>query len=61
MSELNEIVNTDNIKKLLEKYKGEKQLIELKSYLLQFHDELKEIGVDPSKLAWNIYITKGKL
>ena len=55
MSKLNEIVSTDHIKKILKDYKGEKQLLELKFYLLQFRDELKEFGVDPSNLAWNIY------
>jgi len=52
---LNEIINVDRIKMILGNYKGEKQLLELKFYLLQFRDELKEFGVDPSNLAWNIY------
>ena len=52
---LNEIINVDRIKMILGNYKGEKQLLELKFYLLQFRDELKELGIDPSNLAWNIY------
>ena len=60
MSELNEIINVDRIKMILGNYKGEKQLLELKFYLLQFRNELKELGVDPSNLAWDIYKTERK-
>lgn len=57
MSELklNEIINVDRIKMILGNYKGEKQLLELKFYLLEFRSELKELGIDPSNLAWDIY------
>ena len=55
---LNEIINVDRIKMILGNYKGEKQLLELKFYLLKFRDELKEIGTDPSRLAWDIYRTE---
>ena len=60
MSELklNEIINVDRIKIILGNYKGEKQLLELKFYLLPFKKELRDIGVDPSDLAWNIYRTE---
>ena len=57
---LNEIISIDRIKLILEDNEGEKQLLELKFYLLQFREELKEIGVDPSRLAWNIYKTERK-
>ena len=52
---LNEIINIDQIRSILKEYSGEKRLLELKFYLIQYHDELKEIGIDPSNLAWQIY------
>ena len=52
---LNEIINVDQIRSIIENFSGEKQLLELKMYFLQYHDELKEIGIDPSSLAWQIY------
>tara|TARA_Y100000310_G_scaffold338959_1_gene430129 strand:+ start:452 stop:652 length:201 start_codon:yes stop_codon:yes gene_type:complete len=58
---LNEIVNVDQIRSILENFSGEKQLLELKMYFLQYHDELKEIGADPSSLAWQIYTKRVKL
>ena len=60
MSELSEIVNQDQIKLILRDYTGEKQLLQLKFYLLQYHKELKAIGVDPANLAWSIYKTNRK-
>jgi hypothetical protein len=58
MSELNEIISINQIKSILKSSSGEKQLLELKFYLLPFKKELREIGVDPSDLAWNIYRTE---
>jgi|15BtaG_2_1085339.scaffolds.fasta_scaffold180814_1 hypothetical protein len=58
---LNEIVNVGQIRSILENFSGEKQLLELKTYFLQYHDELKEIGADPSNLAWQIYTKRVKL
>ena len=60
MIKLDEIVSTEQIKIILENYRGEKQLLELKFYFLQFRDELKEAGIDPSRLAWDIYKTNRK-
>lgn len=57
---LEEIINEDQIKSILEVYAGERQLSELKFYLLTFREELKEIGIDPSRLAWQIYTTHRK-
>jgi len=54
---LEEIINKDQIESILSHYKGERQLVELKFYLLTFRGELKEIGIDPSRLAWKIYTT----
>jgi hypothetical protein len=53
--EINEIINKEQIKSILKKYTGERQLLELKLYLLTFKDELKELGVDAANLAWQIY------
>ena len=58
MSELNEIISINQIKSILKSSSGEKQLLELKFYLLPFKKELRDIGVDPSDLAWNIYRTE---
>jgi len=58
MSELNEIISINQIKSILKGSSGEKQLLELKFYLLPFKKELRDIGVDPSDLAWNIYRTE---
>ena len=55
---LNEIISINQIKSILKSSSGEKQLLELKFYLLPFKKELREIGVDPSDLAWNIYRTE---
>ena len=60
MSELSEIISQDQIKLILKQYTAERQLIELKFYLLTFSEELKEIGIDPSRLAWQIYTTNKK-
>lgn len=60
-SPLNEIINQEQIEAILEEFKGEQQLLELKFYLLTFQSELKEIGVDGSNLAWQIYTTNKKL
>jgi len=57
MLELEEIISHDQIKAILSQYIGERQLLELKFYLLTFREELREIGVDPSRLAWEIYTT----
>ena len=59
-SPLNEIINQEQIEAILGEFTGERQLVELKFYLLTFHDELKEFGVDPSNLAWQIYETNKK-
>ena len=61
VNKLNEIVSKDHIKIILESYSGEQQLRILKEYFLQFTGELREMGIDPSSLAWQIYTTKGKL
>ncbi len=58
--ELNEIISEEQIKLILKSYTGQRQLIELKFYFITFKDELKEIGVDPVKLAWQIYKTDQK-
>jgi hypothetical protein len=60
MGDLNEIVNQDQIKSILESFDGEEQLKELKFYLLTFQPELKEIGIDGVNLAWQIYKTNQK-
>jgi|TARA_R110000751_G_scaffold72101_4_gene146256 hypothetical protein len=60
MGDLNEIVNQDQIKSILESFDGEEQLKELKFYLLTFQPELKEIGIDGANLAWQIYKTNQK-
>ena len=60
MGDLNEIVNQDQIKSILESFDGEEQLKELKFYLLTFQPELKEIGIDGTNLAWQIYKTNQK-
>ena len=60
MSDLSEIINQEQIKLILKQYSGERQLLELKFYLLQFKSELKETGIDPSNLAWQIYNTNRK-
>lgn len=60
MSELSEIISQDQIKLILKQYTGERQLTELKFYLLTFREELKEIGIDPSRLSWEIYTTNKK-
>ena len=52
---LNEIISIDQIRSIVKGFTGERQLIELKHYLIQYHDELKEIGLDHSTLAWQIY------
>lgn len=60
MSELNEIINQEQIKAILEQYTGEQQLTELKLYLTSFQPELNEIGIDGTDLAWQIYKTNIK-
>jgi len=60
MSDLSEIINQEQIKSILQQYRAERQLVELKFYLLQFKSELKEMGIDPSTLAWQIYTTNRK-
>jgi hypothetical protein len=60
-SPLNEIINQEQVEAILKEFKGERQLVELKFYLLTFQTELKEIGVDGSNLAWQIYTTNKKL
>jgi hypothetical protein len=60
MSDLGEIMNEEQIKLILDQYTGERQFVELKFYLLTFSEELKEIGIDPSRLAWQIYTTNKK-
>ena len=57
MLNLEEIINQEQIESILKEYTGERQLTELKFYLLTFQSELKEIGIDPSRLAWQIYTT----
>jgi len=59
-SELNEIINQDQIKTILQQFQGERQLIELKFYLITFKEELKEFGIEPTQLAWQIYRTNLK-
>ena len=59
-SPLHEIVNQKQIEAILKEFKGERQLLELKFYLLTFQSELKEMGVDGSTLAWQIYTTNKK-
>ena len=56
-SSLNEIINQEQIEAILKEFKEERQLRELKFYLLSFQSELKTIGVDASTLAWQIYTT----
>tara|TARA_Y100000310_G_scaffold318012_1_gene371589 strand:+ start:3132 stop:3314 length:183 start_codon:yes stop_codon:yes gene_type:complete len=60
MLHLNEIINQEQVKLILSQYKGERQLSELKFYLLTFREELRELGIDPSRLAWQIYTTNKK-
>ena len=60
-SPLHEIINQEQIEAILKEFNGERQLLELKFYLLTFQSELKEIGVDGSTLAWQIYTTNKKL
>ena len=60
-SPLHEIINQEQIEAILHEFKGESQLTQLKFYLLSFQSELKEIGVDGSTLAWQIYTTNKKL
>jgi len=60
MDELNEIIKQDQIEYILENFEGEEQLRELKSYLLPFQSELKEMGIDGADLAWQIYKTNKK-
>ena len=57
---LTEIINQEQIESILEEFEGEKQLQELKDYLMVYYRELKEIGVDPSTFAWQIYNTNKK-
>jgi len=57
---LEEIINKEQIEKILEEYKGENQLRELKFYLMTFKEELRELGIDPANLAWQIYTTNKK-
>ena len=54
---LEEIINKDQIESILSHYTGERQLVELKFYLLTFRSELKELGIDGARLAWQIYTT----
>ncbi len=54
---LEEIINKEQIEKIIEDYKGERQLVELKFYLITFREELRELGIDPANLAWKIYTT----
>ena len=60
MGNIEEIINQAQIKAILEEHVGERQLLELKFYLLTFKEELTEIGVDPTSLAWQIYKTNKK-
>ncbi len=60
MSDLSEIINQEQIKLILDQYTGERQLVELKFYLLTFNEELRELGIDASRLAWQIYTTNRK-
>ncbi len=55
-----DMTNQKQIESILKSYTGERQLIELKFYLLTFKSELKELGVDASNLAWQIYTTNRK-
>jgi len=52
---LEEIINKDHIESILKEYDGEEQLQELKNYLFPHTGELKEIGIDPSSFAWQLY------
>ena len=54
---LEEIINKEQIERILEDYNGERQLVELKFYLITFREELRELGIDPANLAWQIYTT----
>jgi hypothetical protein len=58
--ELNEIISQDQIESILMHYTAERQLLELKFYLLQHSKELRELGIDPRELAWKIYKTNQK-
>ena len=60
MDDLNEIIKQDQIEYILENFEEEEQLRELKFYLLSFQSELKEMGIDGSNLAWQIYKTNKK-
>ena len=60
MSDLSEIINQEQIKSILQQYRAERQLVELKFYLLTFNEELRELGIDASRLAWQIYTTNRK-
>ncbi len=60
MDELNEIINQEQIKAILKQYTGERQLEELKFYLFSLQSDLKDIGIDGSYLAWQIYNTNQK-
>ena len=60
MSDLSEIINQEQIKLILQQYSGERQLLELKFYLIQFKEEMGEMGIEPGNLASQIYITNRK-
>ena len=52
---LDEIINIDQIRSIVNSFSGERQLMELKHYLIQYHDDLNELGYDSANLAWQIY------
>jgi hypothetical protein len=60
MYNLEEIINQEQIELLLKEFKGDEQLSQLKLYLLQFNEELREIGIDAANLAWQIYTLNKK-
>ena len=58
--ELSEIISQDHIESILDQYSAERQLIELKFYLITHKNDLRELGINPTELAWKIYKTNQK-
>lgn len=58
--ELSEIISQQRIESILDHYPAERQLIELKYYLITHKEPLRELGINPTELAWKIYKTNQK-
>jgi hypothetical protein len=44
------------IRKILDTYKNEERLNQLKSELMKYHDQLKQEGYDYARLAFSIFV-----